>query len=69
MGVTEATRAAADKPHALQSHVAMPAPTVPVSTFILLTIMLIFYFPFEEVIATTLIPGDSYISLVHMTTV
>jgi len=51
MGVTEAVRVAADTPHALQSHVAMPAPTVPVSTCILLIIELIFYFLFEEVIA------------------
>jgi len=56
MGVTGATQAAADMPHALQSHVATPAPTVPVSTFILLTITLIFYFPFEEVISDTIDP-------------
>jgi len=56
MGVTEALRVAADMPHVLQSHVAMPAPTVPVSTCILLTITLIFYFPFEEVIANNIDP-------------
>jgi len=56
MGVTEAARVAADLPHALQSHVAMPAPTVPVFTCILLTITLIFYFPFEEVIANNIDP-------------
>jgi len=56
MGVTETAQVAASTPHVLQSHVAMPAPTVLVSTCIILIIELIFYFSLEEVIANNIDP-------------